>query len=42
MTKEEEIIQVIKVLRQEVEVLTTRVRPAGTGHLITAIGVMKK
>ena len=40
MTKEEEIIQVIKVLRQEVEVLTTRLKPAGTGYLITAIGVI--
>ena len=40
MTKEEEIVQVIKVLRQEVEVLTKRVKPAGTGHIITAIGVI--
>ena len=42
MTKEEELIQTIKVLRQEVEVLTTRVKPAGTGHLITAIDVINK
>ena len=40
MTKEEEIIQTIKVLRQEVEVLTTRLKPGGTGHLITAIDVI--
>ena len=37
MTKEEEIIQTIKVLRQEVEVLTTRLKPGGTGYLITTI-----
>ena len=40
MTEQEEIINTIKVLRKEVEVLTTRLRPAGTGHLITAIGVI--
>ena len=40
MSKEEELVETIKVLRQEVEVLTTRVKPAGTGHLITAIGVI--
>ena len=38
MTKE--IVQTIGVLRQEVEVLTKRVKQAGTGHLITAIDVM--
>jgi len=37
MTKEEEIIQTIKVLRQEVEVLTKRLKPGGTGYLITTI-----
>ena len=37
MTKEEEIIQTIKVLRKEVEVLTKRVKQAGTGYLITTI-----
>ena len=40
MTKEEEIIQTIKVLRQEVEVLTKRLRPAGTGYLITTIDTL--
>ena len=40
MTKQEENINTIKVLRQEVEVLTTRLRPGGTGYLITAIGVI--
>ena len=42
MSKEEELVETIKVLRQEVEVLTTRVKPAGTGHLITAIDVINK
>ena len=42
MAKQEEIINTIKVLRQEVEVLTTRLKPAGTGHLHTAIGVINK
>ena len=40
MTNQDELVQTIKVLRQEVEVLTTRLRPAGTGHLHTAIGVI--
>ena len=40
MTEQEEIINTIKVLRKEVEVLTTRLQPAGTGYLITAIGVI--
>ena len=40
MTRQEEIIGAIKVLRKEVEVLTTRLKPAGTGHLHTAIGVI--
>ena len=30
----------IKVLREEVEALTKRLKPAGTGHIITAIGVI--
>ena len=42
MTRQEEIIGAIKVLRKEVEVLTTRLKPAGTGHLHTAIGVINK
>ena len=40
MTQQDEIVQTIKVLRKEVELLTTRLEPAGTGHLITAIGVI--
>ena len=40
MTKQEQIINTIKVLRQEVQVLTTRLKPAGTGYLITAIDVI--
>ena len=36
----EEIINRVKQLRKEVEVLTSRLRPAGTGHIITAIGVI--
>jgi len=40
MTNQDELVQTIKVLRQEVEVLTTRLRPVGTGHLHTAIGVI--
>ena len=40
MTQQEEIINTIKVLRKEVEVLTSRTRDRGTGHLHTAIGVI--
>ena len=40
MTEQEEIINTIKVLRKEVEVLTARLRPAGTGYLHTAIDVI--
>ena len=40
MAKKEEIIDAIKVLRNEVEVLTSRTRDRGTGHLHTAIGVI--
>ena len=40
MTKQEEIVNAIKVLRKEVEILTTRLKPNGTGHLHTAIGVI--
>ena len=36
----DERINVIKVLRQEVETLTKRLKPNGTGHLHTAIGVI--
>ena len=37
---EQELTQTIKVLRKEVEVLTSRLKPASTGHLHTAIGVL--
>ena len=40
MAKQDEIVQMISVLRKEVEVLTTRLRPAGTGYLHTAIDVI--
>jgi hypothetical protein len=40
MTEQDELVQTIKVLRQEVKVLTTRLRSAGTGYLITAIDVI--
>ena len=36
----DEKINIIKVLRGEVEVLTKRLKPNGTGHLHTAIGVI--
>ena len=39
MTSDERI-NIIKVLRGEVEVLTKRLKPNGTGHLHTAIGVI--
>ena len=39
MTTDERIIH-IKVLRNEVEVLTKRLKPNGTGHLHTTIGVL--
>ena len=41
-TKQDEIINTIKVLRGEVEVLTKRVKEHATGHIITAIGVINK
>ena len=40
MTEQEEIINTIKVLRKEVDILTKRTRDRGTGHLHTAIGVI--
>ena len=39
-TKQEEIINTIRVLRGEVEILTERVKEHATGHIITAIGVI--
>ena len=40
MSKQEEIINTIRVLRGEIEVLTSRLKPAGTGILHTAISVL--
>ena len=40
MTEQEEIINTIKVLRKEVDILTKRTRDRGTGHLHTTIGVI--
>ena len=40
MAKQDEIVQVIKVLRQEIEVLTSRLRPGGTGYLHTTIDTL--
>ena len=40
MTKQDEIVQTIGVLRKEVEILTTRLKSAGTGYLHTAIDVI--
>ena len=40
MAKQEKIIDAIKALRNEVEVLTSRLKPHATGHLHTAIGVI--
>ena len=37
MNRQEEIINTIKVLRKEVGILTTRLRPNGTGYLHTTI-----
>ena len=35
-----EIINAIKVLRKEVEILTLRIEDHGTGHIHTTIGVL--
>ena len=40
MSKQEDILNTIRVLRGEIEVLTSRLRPAGTGILHTAISVL--
>ena len=37
MTEQDEIVQTIKVLRKEVDVLTARLRTGGTGYLHTTI-----
>ena len=40
MVNKKEIVEVIKVLRKEVEILTSRLEPHDTGHLHTAINVL--
>ena len=40
MSKQDEIVQTIKVLRKEVEVLTTRLQPHATGYLHTTIDTL--
>ena len=40
MTKQEKILETIRVLKSESEVLSSRVKSAGTGYLITAIDVI--
>ena len=40
MREQEAIINTINVLRLQVEVFTLRLKPAGTGYLITAIDVI--
>ena len=39
-TKQDEILNTIRVLRGELEVLSSRLKPHATGHLHTAIGVI--
>jgi len=40
MVNKKEIVETIKVLRKEVEILTSRLEPHDTGHLHTAISVL--
>ena len=40
MVNKKEIVEAIKVLRKEVEILTSRLEPHDTGHLHTAISVI--
>ena len=40
MINKKEIVETIKVLRKEVEILTSRLEPHDTGHLHTAINVI--
>jgi hypothetical protein len=40
MINKKETIKTIKVLRKEVEILTSRLEPHDTGHLHTAISVI--
>ena len=40
-TKQDEIINIIKVLRGELEVLSSRLKPHGTGYIYTALDVIQ-
>ena len=40
MINKKETIETIKVLRKEVEILTSRIEPRGTGYLHTTISVL--
>ena len=40
-TKQEEIVNIIKVLRGELEILSSRLKPRGTGYLYTALDVIQ-
>ena len=40
MINKKETVETIKVLRKEVEILTSRLEPHDTGHLHTAINVI--
>tara|TARA_R100001480_G_scaffold106457_2_gene108671 strand:+ start:3397 stop:3561 length:165 start_codon:yes stop_codon:yes gene_type:complete len=40
MINKKETIKTVKVLRKEVEILTSRLEPHDTGHLHTAISVI--
>ena len=41
MVNKKEIVETIKVLRKEVEILTSRLEPHDTGHLHTAVNVLQ-
>ena len=40
-TKQDEIINIIKVLRGELEILSSRLKPHGTGYIYTALDVIQ-
>ena len=40
-TKQDEIINIIRVLRGELEVLSSRLKPHGTGYIYTALDVIQ-
>ena len=41
MSRQEEIINTIRVLRGELEILSSRLKPRGTGYLYTALDVIQ-